>query len=105
MKRSPYDRNHPSPSEELLGLLTGVKQTDVDVSVAMASVKEWLVRHLDDKELERMEERDPLWQFDNSNDDGTKYFVEWGLRVKDGKFLAPVAGTNYKPRLSVVQKS
>lgn len=97
--RSSYDRNHPSPSEELLGLLTGVRQTDVDLSVAMASVKEWLVKHLDDQELLRMEARDPLWQFNNSNDSGTKFFVEWGLRVKDGKFLAPVAGAKYNPRL------
>ncbi|MCX9698379.1 hypothetical protein IG602_03875, partial [Vibrio cholerae] len=79
-KRSKYDVDVPAPSEELLGLLTGIKETDVDVQEAMQAVKVWMRKFLSDGELERLEERDPLWSFDNA--ECTAFFIEWAIRVK-----------------------
>ncbi|MCG6230217.1 hypothetical protein [Vibrio furnissii] len=106
-KRSKYDVDVPAPSEELLGLLTGIKETDVDVQEAMQAVKVWMRKFLSDGELERLEERDPLWGFDNA--ECTAFFIEWAIRVKPNtgnslEFLPPVPGANYKPRLRVLNK-
>ncbi|EPP2798413.1 TPA: hypothetical protein I6W77_003236 [Vibrio cholerae] len=106
-KRSKYDVDVPAPSEELLGLLTGIKETDVDVQEAMQAVKVWMRKFLSDGELERLEERDPLWSFDNA--ECTAFFIEWAIRVKPNtgnslEFLPPVPGANYKPLLRVLNK-
>lgn len=61
--RSPYDRHHPSPCEELLGLVHGIKKTDISHQNAIEALKTWMVKHLSDDELRRLDKRDPIFNF------------------------------------------
>ena len=60
IERSPYDHSHPAPSEELLGLLTGLVEPGASPESGLNAIKIWMENHLSDDELERMSKRDPL---------------------------------------------
>jgi hypothetical protein len=104
IKRSPYDHSSPSPSEELMGLCHGISSENIDQKTAISALKSWMIDHISEKELSKMESRDPLWNFFNeSNNEGVQFHLEWGKRIKDGEFLSPLPDMKYKPRIKLVR--
>tara|TARA_B100002049_G_C16024290_1_gene351679 strand:+ start:92 stop:457 length:366 start_codon:yes stop_codon:yes gene_type:complete len=102
--RFPYDNSAPSPSEELIGIIHGINLESVDHLLALNAIKSWMVKHLSDDELQRLEKRDPLWDFDSeTSEEAMKLVVKYGLRVENGQHLTPLPGMNYSPRLKIVK--
>lgn len=102
--RSPYDRSAPSPSEELIGIIHGINLESADYLLALSAIKSWMVKHLSDDELQKLESRDPLWDFDTeTSDDAMRLVVEYGLRVKNAQCLSPLPGMNFSPRMKIVK--
>lgn len=98
-KRSIYDHSAPSPSEELIGICHGIINENSDHTIAFGAIKSWMIENLSDQELKRLEERDPLWNFEEGTSRNAMLLkAEYGKRVKDGKFLPPLPDMKYKPR-------
>lgn len=106
--RSSFDLYDPSPSEQLLGLCHGILNAQPDAKVAFEAMKMWLVTHLPQEALDRMEARDPLWtpwapdSHDPSVDEPAHFYNEWAQRMKDGRTLPPVPGAAYTPHLTML---
>jgi hypothetical protein len=103
-KRSPYDHAAPSPSEELIGICHGIAKLEIDHTISFGAIRAWMISHLSNEELRRLEERDPLWNFEKETSNASMLLrVEYGTRIKNGNFLPPLAGMNYKPRMKLVE--
>lgn len=106
--RSPFDLHDPSPSEQLLGLCHGILTAQPDAQLAFQALKIWLVTHLPQESLDKMETRDPLWapwvpsSNNESEDEPAHFYNEWAQRMKDGRTLPPLPGAAYKHRLMLM---
>jgi hypothetical protein len=51
-----------------------------------------------------LEKRDPLWCFENeTSKEAMSLVVEYGKRIKNGKFLTPLPDMKYAPRIKLVE--
>lgn len=93
-KRSDCEHYLPSPSDQLKGICHGIINGGVDCSTAFGAIKAWMIGHLSEVELARMEKTDPSWDFESETSDKScesfLLLTEYGLRVKDGKSLPPL---------------
>jgi hypothetical protein len=106
---SPFDLHDPSPSEQLLGLCHGILTAQPDAKVAFQALKIWLVTHLPQESLDKMETCDPLWtpwvddSCNESVDEPAHFYNEWAQRMKAGRTLPPLPGAAYKHRLMLLR--
>ncbi|MEZ8293473.1 hypothetical protein AB6D11_06420 [Vibrio splendidus] len=86
--RSAYDLKHPSPNDELMGLILGIQSANITHDIAVQAIKAWIVKHILDDALDSIERRDPqLKIYETSESD--LFFSKWALRIENGEILPP----------------
>lgn len=77
-----------------MGVCQGIANENIAPHKAFKAIEYWLSRYFGDKIDKIIKHRDPSFEFESPQDNLLNVFSEWGVRVKNGKFLQPVPGAS-----------